>query len=113
MAEQKSKPSVDMSKMKTYYLVLLLKGPNREQDSTQAARIQEAHLAHLNRLAEQGKLAIAGPVLDEQELRGICIYNVGSAEEARILAESDPAVKAGRLKAEVHPWMSQRGANLP
>ncbi len=103
----------EMSEMKTYYLVLLLKGPNRSQDSTEAAKIQEAHLAHLAKLSMEGLLVMAGPLLDEGDLRGICIYDTKSLERAKILAEADPAVKAGRLKVEVHPWMSKRGAKLP
>ncbi len=110
LAEQKK---VGMSEMKTYYLVLLMKGPNRGQDSTEAAKIQEAHLAHLTKLSNQGKLVMAGPLLDDIDLRGICIYNVKNLEEAKALAEADPAVKSGRLKVEVHPWMSKRGAKLP
>ena len=109
LAEEKP----DKPEMKTYYLVFLLKGPNRSQDSTEAAKIQEAHLAHLTKMSKEGKLVMAGPLLDDQDLRGICIYDVKNLEEAKALAEADPAVKAGRLKVEVHPWMSQRGAKLP
>lgn len=110
MAEEKR---IDQGELKTYYLVLLLKGPNRSKDSTEAAKIQEAHLAHLTKMHQEGKLVMAGPLLDDQDLRGICVYDVKTLEEAKALAEADPAVKAGRLKVEVHPWMSQRGAKLP
>jgi len=109
LAEEKP----DKPEMKTYYLVFLLKGPNRSQDSTEAAKIQEAHLAHLTKMHQEGKLVMAGPLLDDQDLRGICVYDVKTLREAKTLAEADPAVKAGRLKVEVHPWMSQRGAKLP
>ena len=104
---------MDMSDMKTYYLVLLMEGPKRNQDSTEAAKIQQAHLAHLGKMTEQGKLVMAGPLLDDVDLRGICIYDVKSLEEAKALAEADPAVKAGRLKVQVHPWMTKKGSKLP
>jgi uncharacterized protein YciI len=99
--------------MKTYYMVFLKKGPNRDQDSVTAAKIQEGHLANIGRLAELGKIAIAGPFLDDGDIRGIFIMDCSSKEEADSLCQTDPAVKAGRLKAEVRPWMSARGSKLP
>ena len=99
-------------KLKTYYLALLKTGPHRDQDSLTAATIQEAHLANIRRLGAEGKLDIAGPFLDGGDLKGIFIYNVGSLEEADSLAKTDPAVKAGRLIVELHPWMSMPGASL-
>jgi uncharacterized protein YciI len=75
-------------------------------------RIQEAHLAHLGAMAKAGKMVVAGPLADQQDqsLRGICLYRTGSLEETRQHAESDPAVKAGRLKVEVMSWWTQKGA---
>lgn len=99
--------------MKTYYLVLLKKGPNRSQDSLTVAKIQEGHMAHIRKMAETGKMCLAGPLMDDQDIRGICVYNVNSAEEASRLANDDPAIKSGRLIAEVHPWYSARGSKLP
>ena len=99
--------------MRTYYMVFLYKGPNRNQDSVTAANIQTGHLANIERLANDGKIAIAGPFLDDKDLRGIFIMSVDSMEEATLLCESDPAIKAGRLRYEIHPWMSARGAKLP
>ena len=90
--------------MKKYILAILRVGPNRKQDSATTAKIQRAHLDNINRLANEGKMAIAGPCLDGGEMRGIFIYNVTSVEEAKALFESDPAVQAGRLVAEYHPW---------
>ncbi len=98
--------------LKTYYLVFLMKGENRSHSPKEADKIQAAHLEHLGKMHKEGKLAIAGPLLDDQDLRGICIYDVKTMEEARKLSEADPAVKAGRLRVEVHPWMSKQGAKL-
>lgn len=98
--------------MKTYYLVFLKKGENRTQDSTTVSKLQEQHMAHLTKMADSGKMDICGPLLDDGDLRGICIYNVATKEEAEKLANEDPMVKAGRLKVEVHPFYSAKGVSL-
>jgi uncharacterized protein len=73
--------------------------------------MQKRHLGHLKQMWLDGKMVIAGP-FDEQEdagKRGLCLYRVSSAAEARALAEQDPAVKAGRLKVEVMAWWVEKG----
>ena len=90
--------------MAQYVMAFLKSGPNRSQDSLEAARLQTAHLENINRLAEMGKLTLAGPFLDDGEIRGIYIFNVQSVEEAEALTKTDPAIQAGRLEMELHPW---------
>lgn len=90
--------------MKKYVMAFLKAGPNRNQDSATAAKLQAAHLANIRRMAEAGKLVIAGPFLDDNEIRGIYVFNVESIDEARALTSTDPAIKAGRLVMELHPW---------
>ncbi|MFT3701073.1 MAG: YciI family protein [Agriterribacter sp.] len=63
-----------------------------------------AHLKNITRLADEGKLVVAGPFMDDQPLRGIFIFNVATVEEAKKLTETDPAIKAGTLIMELHPW---------
>ena len=98
------KTGADDYGMKHYVMAFLKAGPKRDQDSASAAQIQQAHMANINRLAEEGKLVVAGPFEDNGELRGIFIFNVTSMEEAKTLTESDPAVQSGRLIMELHPW---------
>ena len=95
--------------LKPYFLVLLKKGPHRDQDSVTAARIQKAHMENINRMAASGKLNVAGPFLDEGELRGIFIFDSGNEDEVKKLVEGDPAIKSGRLTYEIHPWMTEKG----
>lgn len=109
---EKTKRLDEQGEMKTYYMVFLVKGDNRSKDSITSAKIQNEHLQHLTKMHNEGKMDVAGPFLDEGDARGICIYNVATLEEAKILAESDPAVKAGRLKVVIRPWMSMKGASL-
>ena len=110
---QQAKPMNEAYDMKTYYLVFLKKGPNRTQDSVTTAKIQEQHLAHLTKMHEDKKMCLAGPLMDNIDIRGICVYNTATQEEAKNLAESDPAVKSGRLVVEIHPWYSAKGSSLP
>jgi uncharacterized protein YciI len=103
------KPSVPM-KMSTAYLGFLTRGPKWTPEKTPAtAELQKAHLANINRLAETKKLVIAGPFGDDTSLRGIFVFKVASLEDAKALAETDPAVQAGRLVIEMHTWMVPEG----
>jgi uncharacterized protein len=90
--------------MKKYVMAFLKKGPKRDQDSVTIEQIQKGHMANINRLAEEGKLILAGPYMDDFEIRGIFIFNVETIEEAEALTKTDPAIKAGRLSMELHPW---------
>ena len=90
--------------MGQYVMAFLKAGPNTDQDSTEAVELQRAHLANIRRLAEEGKLVLAGPFMDGGSLRGIYVFDVQSIEEAEQLTESDPAIQAGRLEMELRPW---------
>lgn len=94
----------DQYGMKKYVMAFLKPGPNRLKDSAARMELQMAHLRNIQKLAAEGKLVIAGPFLDEQQYAGIFIFNVESIEEARQLTATDPAVKAGSLVMELHPW---------
>jgi uncharacterized protein YciI len=98
--------------LESYSFVLLRSGPrSSEYDEVDADRLQTAHLAHLEKLRRAGKLLLAGPFSDrtDETLRGLCVYGC-PLEEARALAESDPAVRAGRLGVEMMTWWARRGA---
>jgi uncharacterized protein YciI len=88
------------------YFVMLLKGPNRTQDSTAAAKIQEDHLANIGRLAKEGKILVAGPFMDDTDWRGIFIMKCKDRQECELLLKTDPAIAAGRLTPEIHPWLT-------
>ena len=95
--------------LKPYFFVILKKGPHRDQDSATADKIQKGHLENINMLAASGKLNVAGPFLDEGDLRGIYVFDCGNEDSVKVMVENDPAVKSGRLAYEIHPWMTQKG----
>ena len=90
--------------MRSYVMAFLKAGPNRNQSKEEAEKLQAAHMANIGRMAEEGKLVLAGPFLDDGEFRGIYIFAVETVEEAEALTSSDPAIKAGRLVMELHSW---------
>lgn len=103
-AELAKQLGADEYGMHRYVMALLKAGPNRERDKETAAALQRAHMANIQRLADEGVLVLAGPFFDGGELRGIYVFDVDTVEEARKLTETDPAVKAGSLVMELHPW---------
>jgi uncharacterized protein len=95
--------------MRQYVMAFLKEGPNRDQDSTETAKIQRAHLDNITRMAKEGKMVMAGPFFDDWEVKGIYIFAVETIEEAEELTKTDPAIKAGRLIMELHPWYGSAG----
>ena len=90
--------------IKQYWFVMLTKGSNRTQDSVTAAKIQDGHMANITSLYNAGKLKVAGPFGDDGDWRGIFIFDCATKEEVEKLLETDPAVVAGRLAYDIHPW---------
>jgi uncharacterized protein YciI len=103
-AELAGELGADNYGMRQYVIAFLKEGPNRSQDSTRAAELQRGHLDNIRWLAEEGKLVLAGPFMDSEEVRGLFVFNVRTVEEARELTETDPAIKAGWLAMELRPW---------
>ena len=100
------------AEFETYQLVLLKRPAERpDLPEEEIAEIQRAHLAYLTRLGEEGKIVLAGPFSDQEDerLRGLALYRVGTVEEARRLASADPAVQAGRLEVEAMTWWVEKG----
>ena len=98
------KLGADDNGMKVYVMAFLKAGPNRSRPREEAQKLQAAHRANINRLAKEGKLVLAGPFEGDGDLRGIYIFDVRTVAEAEALTGSDPAIQAGQLVMELHPW---------
>ena len=95
--------------MTTYYVGFLYRGTKWTPEKTpETERIQEGHMANIGRMQKAGVLLVAGPFADDGNLRGLYVFKVGSMEEAEKLVQSDPAVQAGRLRFELHPWFAAK-----
>ena len=96
--------------MTVYYMGIISRGSGWSPEETpQIAVLQEQHLAYIDLLSKKGVMVLAGPFLDNRELRGIFLFKTDSLNSANELAQNDPAVKAGRLIVDVYPWMVPLG----
>ncbi|MEM7186494.1 MAG: YciI family protein [Bacteroidota bacterium] len=98
--------------MQQYFMAFLKRGPNRDWSKEASDSLQALHMAHLTRMYELGYADISGPFGDDQDLRGITVYNVPTLKMADSLAHLDPAVQAGSLEIEVRPWWAGKGFPL-
>jgi uncharacterized protein YciI/uncharacterized damage-inducible protein DinB len=96
-----------------YQFGLLTRGPKSGGgDTPEVRKLQEGHMANINKMAQAGKLFAAGPILDNGDLRGIFIFRAASIDEAKALAADDPMIKAERLKLEILPWFGSKGIGV-
>ncbi|TKB50292.1 hypothetical protein FCL40_03780 [Ferrimonas sediminicola] len=79
---------------------MLSQGP-----TPQEAGAVEAHFAYLSRLKDEGRVAMAGRTLTEDEHSfGVVVLLADSQEQAHNLMECDPAVSEGVMSAELYPF---------
>ena len=91
--------------MKAYVLVILKTGSATIKDKAVTDSLFRGHMQNISRLAEAGKLVVAGPLQkNEKGYRGIFILNVKTVDEAKALLLTDPAVNANLLDSEVFSW---------
>ncbi len=90
--------------MKRYVLVLLKTGPAQVTEKARVDSLFAGHMANMGRLAEAGKLVMAGPIGRKEKYRGLFVFEVADMEEAKTLTATDPAIQAGLLEPELMPF---------
>ena len=91
--------------MKSYVFVMLKSGTVTIPQGPERDSLFKGHLANISRLAEAGKMIVAGPLGDnDKSYRGIFILNVSKTDEAKELLMTDPAIKAKLLDYDLYEW---------
>ena len=99
--------------MITYYVALYVKGPKHmATESPEHTALTQRHLAYIRRMIEEHRYMIAGPLLDGGDTQGLAIISAPNAEEAKRIAEGDPAIAAGHMAIQLHPAMLPSMASL-
>ena len=96
----------DAQGMRRYGLVVLRTGPHRVPDGPGRDAMFQGHFANMQRLADAGKLAVAGPFAGEKDWRGLFVFAVEDIAEAEALVATDPVIVSGEMVAEYHRFYS-------
>jgi uncharacterized protein YciI len=102
--------SVDAYGMKPYVLAMLQTADTKPRPQDELKAVFDGHMNNIERLAEEGKLLVAGPFYGIDKVpgswRGLFVLNTSDTAEARSWVQSDPAVQAGVFRVELAPWYS-------
>lgn len=88
--------------MRSYVLVILKSGPKQMAKGSQRDAMFAGHFANMKRLADEGRLAVAGPLDGVDGWRGLFVMATGDIEEARSWVATDPVIINGEMVAEFH-----------
>ena len=107
------KTGADDNGMRRYVLVILKTGPTRVPDGDARKAMFAGHMANIQRLSKEGKLALAGPFMgDTGGWRGLFVLAVDDIEQAKALVAPDPVIINGEMVAEYHHWYGSAATML-
>ena len=114
MTQELTLADVIPKQLESFHVVFLRRpAAAPEVPGEEAERLQIAHLAHLNRLREDGLTMAHGPFQagPDAPLRGLVIFRGDlSREEVEAAMAADPWVGRGQLEAEIVGWISPAGS---
>ncbi len=110
-----AKTGADEHGMHAYVLVVLKTGPKKMAAGPARDEMFKGHFANIQRLADAGKLVVAGPFSKNgptDDWRGLFVFAVPTIEEAQALVATDPVISNGEMVAEFHPWYASAALML-
>ncbi len=92
--------------MRSYVLVILKSGPKKMPEGQARTDMFKGHMANIERLANDKKLVLAGPLDGVEGRRGIFVFATADIEEAKRYVETDPVIVHGEMVADYHKFFS-------
>jgi uncharacterized protein YciI len=84
--------------------IYLVRPASQGETGPPAAFLIRAHAEYLHTLVDQGIVLLVGHTAGTPDGFGLAIFRADDLEQAERLVAADPAVAAGVLEAEVHPF---------
>ena len=85
--------------LRSYYLAFMT---TPAEPKPMSSELFARHQAYIREQVESGSIRLVGPISGSKHLRGMKVISAASAEEARKIAEGDPAVREKVLAVEVY-----------
>lgn len=98
--------------MHSYVLVILKTGPNKMPAGPERDAMFRGHFANIKRLANEGKLVLAGPFDGTSDWRGMFVFDAKTVDEAKALTATDPVIESGEMVAEYHVYYGSAALKL-
>ena len=98
-------PKTEKAKQFIYVLRLVPRLYDDKNWTREDNAVLERHFARLQEAAKSGQLILAGRTKEPGDKTfGIAIFKVSDEAAARAFMQADPAVSAGLMTAELHPF---------
>ncbi len=97
--------------VRDYVFVFIKTGPLRTPTPEQSQEAMRGHFANMQRLADEGKLLIAGPYADPRptpDHRGLFVMDETEVAQGLELANTDPAAEMGVFVMSAHRFTTDR-----
>ena len=102
--ELAARTGADARGMRSYVLVILKSSSTPVPKGEARDAMFRGHFANMERLAQEGKLVLAGPLDGVDGWRGLFVLAVNDLDEARALVATDPVVAQGEMVPELHKY---------
>lgn len=104
-------PDTERPPVRDYVFVFITTGPLRTPTPEQSQEAMRGHFANMQRLADEGKLLIAGPYIEPRptpDHRGIFVMDETEVAAGLELANTDPAAEMGVFVMTAHRFTTDR-----
>lgn len=110
MFENTFKKGPDFMDVEKIWFGIFQRPQNAPQYSAEKLKeLQSGHIANLEKMAKEGILSAAGPLLSDGNRRGILIFFSKDIDEIKRAVAVDPLIRAKRLELRLIPWWTGKG----